>query len=345
MIDGDRRALGAQLMDAAGAGPVSDVGGLARRLEAGTFFWLDMTGPSATEVMEFAAGLRLSEDASRHLLLTGQRAGLEVSGNDLRGVAFSAQPDEGSLAEVNAVYTASFLVTVHDSPCLALDEARQLYQHLRDRDQRDGPLVLFMVLDAMVASFQPVLARLDVALDELEASALSGVPAVDYLEQIGDIRRTLKSVVRALGPYRSDLEGVSVGGVDRLPGMGPGAQEYFTSHRNHALAVFEDARDCRDETKDVMQTYSSAAAEQQGRVMNLLTVAAAVFLPLSLVTGFFGMNFSVIANLHGWLSFTVLAVVLPSLLAIVSVFLVRRLIRRLGVHLRTPSQQAAWVDG
>jgi Mg2+ and Co2+ transporter CorA len=122
VVDGGRGASGTQLTDAAGAGPVPDAGILARRLEAGTFFWLDMTGRSTTEVIGFAAGLGLSEDASRHLLLTGQRAGLEVSGDDLRGVAFSAQPDESSLVEVNAVYTASFLVTVHDSPCLALTE-------------------------------------------------------------------------------------------------------------------------------------------------------------------------------------------------------------------------------
>jgi len=326
--------LGAQLLDASGSTPVTTVNEVAQRRDAGTFFWLDLTGASTTRVGDFAAALALTPDSGQHLSTTGQRSEFTVSHNGIRAIAYGME-GERQLTEVHVVYTAAFLVTVHFAPCPALGEAHHIYQRLRDHDQDDAPLVLFMVLDALVGSFEPVLARLDAALDEMEAAVLGGGTVPTYLQQNLEIRRILTPIMRVLGPYRNDLVGM-LSEVERLPGMRPGSQQYFESHRNHVTAVFDAADDCRDESRDALQTYSSATAEQQGRVINWLTMVAAIFLPLTFVTGYFGMNFSVITHLRGWLSFTLLGLVLPVLLAICSALLLRRRIRRLGVRLLLP---------
>ena len=82
-----------------------------------------------------------------------------------------------------------------------------------------------------------------------------------------------------------------------------------------------------------MEAFSSATFERQGEVINWLTIVAAVFLPLTFVTGYFGMNFAIITHLHGTTSFALLAIALPLALAIFTVLLLRSLIHRLGVRL------------
>lgn len=331
VTDLDTGVRAAQLIDAAGAGPLGAAHDLAGRVETGTFFWLELTAPSPGLITQVADALQLNEERRRYLLSTEQRSEFDASHGEIRVIAYGMQ-DEKQLVAVRGVYTGAFLITVQDAPCPALDETRDLYQQLRDRDQDDAPLVLFMVLDALSASFQPVLGRLDAALDELEAHVLGGVLIPDYLQRIVEIRRVLTPIVRALGPYRADLGGM-IGAIHRLPGMGPGAREYFESHRNHVAALYEYANDCRDETRDALQIYSSAAADRQGWVINWLTVLATIFFPLTVVTGYFGMNFSVINGLRGWPVFILLGVALPVLLVLVSVLLLRRRMRKLGVRL------------
>ena len=195
--------------------------------------------------------------------------------------------DDSHLTQIRAVFTASFLVTVQDEPCRGLDNTRHRYERLRDTERDDGPLVLFTVLDALFNTFESVLPRVDSQLDRLEAAALVGLPAPDYLQQVLEVRQVLTPIIRGLAPYRRDLVNI-LGEVDRLPGMQAGTQQCFESHRSHVLALVDAANDYRDETRDAMAAFSSATSERQGEVINWLTIVAAVILPLTFLTGYFG---------------------------------------------------------
>jgi Mg2+ and Co2+ transporter CorA len=320
-----------QLVEAAGSDSDIDADYAARLLEAGSFFWLDLSGVPTESMVEFSAALALNAEAVQHLVDRDQRSSFTETHDGVRWTSYGVR-DNGRLTQVRGVFTKSYLVTAHDQPCLGLADARHRYERLRDSEQDDGPLVFFMVLDALATTFESVLARLDARLDELEAAVLGGPPMPGYLQQVLEVRQVLTPISRALGPYRRDLVGI-LGDVDRLPGMQAGTQQYLDAHRNHVVALFDAANDCRDETRDAMAAFSSATSERQGEVINWLTIVAAVFLPLTFITGYFGMNFSIITHLHGTLTFSLLAIVLPSVLALFTVLALRFLIRRLGVRL------------
>lgn len=321
----------ALLVEATGVDSEIDADYAARLRKAGSFFWLDLAGVPLERMLDFATALGLSADAAQHLANSDQRSSFTETDDGIRWVSHGMR-DTSLLTQVRGVYTKSLLVTAHDEPCLGLADARHRYERLQVSEQNDGPLVLFMVLDALANTFESVLSRLDVQLDTLEAAVLVGPPIPGYLQQVLGVRQVLTPVIRAIGPYRRDLVSI-LGDLDRLPGMQAGSQPYFDAHRSHVVALFDAANDCRDETRDAMAAFSSATSERQGEVINWLTIVAAVFLPLTFVTGYFGMNFSVINHLHGTLPFTLLAVVLPSVLAVCTVLLLRFLIRRLGVRL------------
>lgn len=328
----DARPGRALLVESDGVDSDIDAEYAERLRRAGSFFWLDLSGVPPERIVEFSAALGLHADAVQHHLVDGdQRSSFTQTRDGFRWVSYGVR-DDSQLTQIRGVFTKSFLVTAHDRPCRGLADARHRYERLRDGEQDDGPLVLFIVLDALVNTFESVLPRLDAQLNKVEAAVLVGPPMPGYLHQVLEVRQVLTPIIRALGPYRRDLVSI-LGDVDRLPAMQTGSQQYFESHRSHVVALFDAANDCRDETRDVMAALSSANSERQGQVINWLTIVAAVFLPLTVLTGFFGMNFSIITDLHGTLTFTILAVVLPCVLAVCTVLLLRLLIRRMGVRL------------
>jgi magnesium transporter len=320
-----------QVVEAAGADSGIDAADAAQLQRAGSFFWLDLDGVPQERMAAFAAALGLDTDSEAHLANLDQRSGFIETDDGFRWVSY-ALGDDRDLTQVRAVFTRVFLVTVHDQPCRGLDDARRRYQRLRASEQDDGPLVLFMVLDALVNTFESFLPLLAAQLDRLETAILVGPPMPDYLPQVLEVRQLLTPIMRALAPYRRDLVSI-LGGVDRLPGMQAGSQRYFESHRSHVVALFDAGKDCRDETRDAMAAFSSATSGRQGQVINWLTIVAAVFLPLTFVTGYLGMNLSTITRLHGTPTFIVLAIVLPVVVTACTALLLRFLIRRMGVRL------------
>lgn len=96
----------------------------------------------------------------------------------------------------------------------------------------------------------------------------------------------------------------------------------------------ENARNIREQAQDALSHYSEFVAGRQAQVINALTIVATVFLPLSFLTGYFGMNF---ATLTGHVQnklwqFILLGLLLPIASAALSLLLIHRLERRLGIR-------------
>ncbi len=94
----------------------------------------------------------------------------------------------------------------------------------------------------------------------------------------------------------------------------------------------ESARDYRQQAKDAFDHYSSNTADRQGQLINVLTVVAALFLPLTFLTGFFGMDFGVLLNhLNSTWAFVLAGLLLPAASVAITLLFYRRLLRQFGI--------------
>ena len=100
----------------------------------------------------------------------------------------------------------------------------------------------------------------------------------------------------------------------------------------HIERVTQHARRLEQSAETVVQIHFNAQSNRTNDIMRTLTAVTAIFLPLNLITGFFGMNFEHIPGLHSptafWLTlgFMVLVVV-----AVLTIFLRKRYIARTGL--------------
>ena len=76
---------------------------------------------------------------------------------------------------------------------------------------------------------------------------------------------------------------------------------------------------------DIVQDYSTVIAQRQGDQINRLTLVSLIFLPITFMTGFFGMNFNWMIDVMGSpVAFVLLGLLLPALSVTVTVLWFKR---------------------
>jgi len=327
----------ARLVDTAGHDQPVTPRDVASQLQSGGFFWLDLENPDDGELAEFCQSLRLSADAIDTVTHPSQRSSFALAAGSVQAVlpaAVGARPAAWLRASyITLLLTGQFLFTVHATPSTPLQYARHQYRALDDQDARaDQIRLLFLVTDILIGSFRPQLLALDDRLGELQLGMLRGA-SPEVHEELVKILGVLTDGIQELGWYAHDLEDIAEM-ENGLHGLPQGAQQYFDRHRRRVTRMQENARNIREQAKDALSHYSEFVAGRQAQVINALTIVATVFLPLSFLTGYFGMNFPILTNdveTALW-QFILLALLVPLASAALSVLLIRRLERRLGIR-------------
>ena len=156
-----------------------------------------------------------------------------------------------------------------------------------------GAMLLYTVVDALADSFFPGLARLDDRIDELENGVLQK-PDDAQLQQIFILKRRLVNWRKVITPERDTFARL-VTGVVAIPGMTPEMERYYRDVYDHLIRISDLVDSYRDLLTGAMDVYLSTVSNRLNEVMKRLTIVAAIFMPLTWITGFFGMNF-------GWLT-------------------------------------------
>ena len=133
--------------------------------------------------------------------------------------------------------------------------------------------------------YLPILDDLDAQILDLEDEAVDGDPSV--LPDIHALRRDIAVLRRVLGPQRRVLEVL----VRSEHGLGDKEARDLADAVDHHVRMVESLDSAHQMIGSVLDTYRGATAEKMNEVMKVLTVFSAIFMPLTLIAGIYGMNF------------------------------------------------------
>jgi magnesium transporter len=305
------------------ADPPEPLPSLSQR--AGQILWIDLTNPTAESLAPIAQAFGLHPLAVEDALKRRQRPKAE----DYEGFLFitvHAARQRGAhdvaLDEVDIFYGRDYLITVHTGAAAVVDEARRrITQALPDLRGTRGYL-LYVVLDAVVDSYFPVLDAMDAYIERLE-DALFKRPQPRTLDRLFAAKRSLLALRRVAGPQRDMVSLLmrhdSVLVEERL-------RAYFRDIYDHLLRITEGIDTHRDLLAGAVEIYLSLTSNRLNEVVKVLTIITAVFASLAVITGVYGMNFERAYPPFGWPYGFVTALGLMA--AAVGVMLI--LFRRLG---------------
>src|SRR5205823_6404131 len=132
-----------------------------------------------------------------------------------------------------------------------------------------------------------ILDYLEEALDELEDEALDN-PRPEILALIAARKRELLNLRRIVGPQREVVAQLARG---EIPYIRESARIYFRDVQDHLIRIVEMVELFRDLVLGARDIYLSTISNHLNQIMKTLTIISVIGLPLTIVTGFFGMNF------------------------------------------------------
>ena len=306
-------------------GTVSDATGDAIRqsIASGSYFWLDLIDldDEGSDLLTNAFHFHpLAVEDAEHF---GQRPKLEDYDDFFYLVIHGADGDGGDTVEVHCFYSEKFLVTIERGGCSQFDEVRSRASLRRQQGGGSTIMLLYRIVDSLIDSFFPVLARLDDEIDSLE-DAILAQPTEEQLGTIFTMKRSLVALRKVVTPQRDMFANLAVS-ESGLPGMTPDAERYFRDLYDHLIRISDLVDSYRDLLSGAMDTHLSTVSNRLNEVMKQLTIIATVFLPLSFLTGFFGQNFGwMVGHITGLGTFVVLGIGLQIAVAVGLLVMFRR---------------------
>jgi magnesium transporter len=258
--------------------------------DRGEFFWLDLAEPKTSDLDPLRELVTIHPLAFEDTNEFGQRAKLDHYPRSALLVVYGAAPrsdERPRLVEVHLHISGDALVTVSREPLTALADARR---DVAARPSAHQGHAVHRVLDALADSFLNALDRFDDAIDGLQESVAER-PTSAHRQQIFTLRRELAEMRRVLVPQRdllapggSLLEAIPQPDVDEM-------RDSFRDVHDHLDRAAGLLGSYREQLAGLLDLYLTEVSTRLNEVMKRLTMTATVFLPLSFLVGFFGMNF------------------------------------------------------
>jgi magnesium transporter len=272
-----------------------DEAAIKGHLEREEFFWLDLASPSAEDIQALGRLFGFHPLALEDVAEFGQRPKLDDYEHYVFLVFYGCwherSGEQSLLHEVHLFVSGQYLVTIHHDELSVLQ--RQQAQ-LDGRALHSEQFLIYRVLDALTDTYFPILSEIDDDLDDVETALLAD-PTEECLQRLFELKRELVGLRKVVSPQR-DLFARAIDQIAELPGLSLDERDYFRDIYDHLIRISEMIDSYRDLASGATDLYLSTVSNRQNDVMKQLTIIATVFLPLSFLTGFFGMNFSLLTG-------------------------------------------------
>lgn len=195
--------------------------------------------------------------------------------------------EQVSTLELDVFLGKNYLVTHQTQPIAAVDRTWMACQRDERHLQKGAERLLYKLTDELVTDYMPVVEDIDDAIDQIEDQVFDN-PLPSMLEKIFTLKRDLLRLRRIIAPQREVLNKLARGDYAVVDA---GERIFFRDVYDHLVRLYDITESLRDLMGGALDTYLSVVNNRMNEVMKTLTVITTLFMPLSFVVGFFGMNF------------------------------------------------------
>lgn len=255
--------------------------------------WLNVHGLHEPEVMaEIGRRFKLHPLVLEDILNTDQRPKVDDYGDYLFVVArfFEIDATAGHIGsdQVSLILGPDYVLSFQERPSGRFDPLRERLRQDRGQIRKLGADYLaYSLLDTVVDRYFTILENIGERTEELEDGMLEN-PRPGTLQSVHQLKRETLMLRRSIWPLREVINSLTRAD-ERF--FRPETRPYLRDVYDHTVHAIESLEANRDVIGGMLDIYLSAVSNRVNQEVRALTVVAIIFMPATLISGIFGMNF------------------------------------------------------
>lgn len=259
----------------------------------GTSLWVDLSSPTEGELGMLADVFQFHELAIEDARASTHHPKVEEYPGFLylilHGIDFHASRHRFATHDVDFFLGPTYLVTVHAGKSRSVARMREICPR-NGFALAEGPASLMhRIVDGMVDNYQPEVEKLERRIDELEALVVSGGRR-EVMREIIALKKDVSALRRITLPQRDVVARLA---RREFGAVGENVAYRFRDVHDHLVRLADEATNFQERLAMLLDAHLNFVSNRLNAVMKVLTVIATIFMPLTVLTGLYGMNVAI----------------------------------------------------
>src|SRR4029079_16168976 len=264
--------------------------------------WLNIEEPTAVETAWLAEPFEFHELDLEDVLSTRQRPKIDEYDEYLFMVLHLPRFDKSigrlNAAELNVFVGADYLITLPNHPLKPIGRLfTRLSNNLELREEYFSKGSGYLLYEILSESFDycfPILDKIGFKLDRLQ-NAIWEERSEDVARDVSNAKQEIIAYRKIIKPERSTLRLLERVRARYLP---EDLEVYFDDIVDSSERIWDQLDNYKEVVEALEATNETVIAHRQNDILRVLTVFSVIILPLTLITGIYGMNFEHIPFSH-----------------------------------------------
>ena len=281
--------------------------------------WIDITGITKEESRVIKSFFGLHPLTAEDLVTPNARIKVEEFDNYLFCVFYGIRKSNIELIEIDFIIGKNFVISSHNKSFDSIAELKKDDEKVGKLLSKGADFVFYRILDMEIDNFMPSLESIDDEIEDIEEE-VTKKPSPEMLSRILGLKRKMVMLKKVAFPQR---EKVSFLTKNDYRFISDAAKPYFRDIYDHAIRVHDTIENYREAIGNTFDVYMSSLSNSMNEVMKMLSIIATIALPLTVISGIYGTNFSILPGQNFAYGFWVMILAMAAL-CVVMLFYFRK---------------------
>ena len=290
------------------------------------YAWIDAvpTSPRDPEVLAMLTSMGFTQVVAEYTSRTYSGGMFQAFGGNVLGSTYASadSPDDAPVL-IHCAWNAGCFITIRRGADAAIARAlSELTPRAASLFASPGPVpgvLMQLILDSIDRQLTDLQTRIALLDGQI---IITADPA--QLTQLQQLRSPVEALATTLPSYAENVS-ESLVGSNEMPGVDAEGVQALQTYSACVNDVVQRVDSAGSDIRSAIQDYQGQVSAVQGNRINQLTLVSIIFLPITFITGYFGMNFQWLVNsTQTFATWAVLGAILPIVAVVVSVWLLQR---------------------